>query len=531
MPAGRRYLAAVRTFADTVLEHGRDRYGGKQSPLFVDGLHVIKLEPALWLHRSERWVLSNLASQQALMRTLDGLTALTANDRYRQAAEAATRYAFDHLQTPSGLLNWGGHMAWDLLGEKPVSQYEGSHELKGQQPYFSLMWRVNPQATRKMLEAMWAGHILDWSRLDYNRHADGRKPVTTPWDADFKDNLEVPFPTKGNNLAFVNVMPSMVRSGIALATLGKHEPALMWTRRLVRRWQEARDPKTGLCGGQLSYREHDRAQDALRHVHPTINEAKVVASYHQTGRYHQLPMVQMQAGEILIAAGGNRADAGREFIRWASEDLKIYARHSYDPKAGHFVALMTDGTSIRWQESRTGYYNADSFAAQPPTGKLLWSYALAYRLTGDTDHWRMVRELARLLNLGDTGGPNGPRRLRLKTSHRDWASIYALIELHRATKSPAFMQLASRIGENLLETQTPTGLFPNPDREYARTGDELPLAVLHLAAALDGRQSELPAPALDGQFFHCIYDGPLEPHQQKRADKRTYDWLVFYGSR
>jgi len=39
----------------------------------------------------------------------------------------------------------------------------------------------------------------------------------------------------------------------------------------------------------------------------------------------------------------------------------------------------------------------------------------------------------------------------------------------------------------------------------------------------------MPGPIRDSRFFHCEFHGKLEDHQQKRADKRTYDDLVFYG--
>jgi hypothetical protein len=35
-----RYLNAVREFADNVLKYGRDTYGPKHTPLFVDGMTV-----------------------------------------------------------------------------------------------------------------------------------------------------------------------------------------------------------------------------------------------------------------------------------------------------------------------------------------------------------------------------------------------------------------------------------------------------------------------------------------------------------
>ena len=39
----------------------------------------------------------------------------------------------------------------------------------------------------------------------------------------------------------------------------------------------------------------------------------------------------------------------------------------------------------------------------------------------------------------------------------------------------------------------------------------------------------MPPPMLDSRFFHCEYHGKLAQHQQKRADRRAYDNMVFYG--
>ena len=135
-----KYLDAVRTFADRILQSGTDIYGPNTTPLFVDGLNVVTLEPVKWKCRGQTWVLSNFASQQPLLRTLDGLTALTGQKKYRQAAEQATSYALEHLTTPNGLLYWGGHLAWDLEKDQPVGQYAEVHELKSHQPYYHLMF-------------------------------------------------------------------------------------------------------------------------------------------------------------------------------------------------------------------------------------------------------------------------------------------------------------------------------------------------------------------------------------------------------
>lgn len=68
-----KYLDAVREFADNVLKYGRDTYGPKHTPLFADGLNIHTHEPVRWLDPDgTKWILSNFASQQTLLRTLDG---------------------------------------------------------------------------------------------------------------------------------------------------------------------------------------------------------------------------------------------------------------------------------------------------------------------------------------------------------------------------------------------------------------------------------------------------------------------------
>jgi len=533
-PDAERYLKAIQGFADTVIEHGRDMYGELHTDLFVDGLDTVSLKPALWKGKGgETWVLSNFANQQTLMRMLDGLTAITGEDKYRLAAENAAREALTSLRTPNGLLYWGGHAAWDLERNRNVGEYDSQvHEVKIYQPYFRLMWRVNPDATRDLLETIWGGHILDWSRMDYNRHASSTEVYTCDWDQEFDNDIDVPFPAMGYNLSFCNVTPTLLHSGLILAVLDQNDKALRWSRWLCLRWQQARHPKTGLSGGQLSYREIDRAKIALGHIHPEINEAKIVASYHQTARYHKLPLAQMQAGKMLLREGGEFTDTGRELIEWASGDLKTYAKYCYDPDNGEFPARMTDGTLIEWEKAFKGYYIPESFAPAGPDEYLLWTYAMAYRLTGDESHWTILRSMFEYLGLGELGDTDGAgENLDLGTSCTDWQIIYALLELYKDTGSQAILQQTCRIADNLLQWQTTNGLFPRPGRNYARTGDEVPLAILHLVAAIEGKQELIPDPMLDIQFFHAIYHGELEPYQEKRDDNRTYDNLVYYGTR
>lgn len=144
-----RYLNAVRTFADNVLKYGRDTYGPKHTPLFVDGLMVRDpnnpnygkdgvFKPVEWIApNGDRWILSNLASQQNLFRTLDGLTRITGDPKYKQAAMDAIKYAFENLRSPNGLLYWGATAAYDVQSEESFGR--NTHTFKGFLPYYELI--------------------------------------------------------------------------------------------------------------------------------------------------------------------------------------------------------------------------------------------------------------------------------------------------------------------------------------------------------------------------------------------------------
>jgi len=118
-----KYLDAVRKFADNVLKYGRDTYGPKHTPLFVDGLNIHTHEPVKWIDPDgTKWVISNLASQQTLLRTLDGLSSITGDTKYRKAAMQAIEYAFEKLRSPNGLFYWGIRAAYDAQAARKLLQ-------------------------------------------------------------------------------------------------------------------------------------------------------------------------------------------------------------------------------------------------------------------------------------------------------------------------------------------------------------------------------------------------------------------------
>jgi pectate lyase len=499
---GKRYLDAVVRFADRALQSGRDVYGPQHTPLFVDGLEVATGKPVEWPIKKEVWIPANLASQQTLLRVLDGLTGLGEPTKYREAAVAAVRFGFEHLRGPNGLLYWGGHTSYDALGDKMVTE-AGQHELKRHYPYYELMWQVDPQATRRFVEAFWAGHVQDWAVLDFNRHGSYQAPVQNVWDHPYSGG-PVFFTSRG--LTFVNTGSDLFYAAAWLGKLSGNEKPLTWAKRLAQRYVETRNPQTSLGGYTFSkVISGDRAvQQFGPEFGDRINEGTIVDSLRAPTKFAAVGCCQLLLGELL-------GDGGREFLQWGCEDLRAYGRHAYRAADNAFLPMITDGGKLTPADvKRSGYYGPPDgvcFQPLPADPRFLRAYALAWRLSGDAFCWQMARAIARGNDLGDLGEQPGQKPSPNRTtscSHAD--AVIALVDIHQRTGNAAYLELACKVADNLLAAHFDRDLFID-GREYrfARLDRHEPLALLHLVAALRGQRGRVPTYWAGDAFFACRY--------------------------
>jgi pectate lyase len=506
------YLDAVRSFADNVLAHGRDTYGPKHTPLFVDGINIDTHEPATWVNNGERWVLSNLASQQNLFRVLVGLSTLTGDERYVEAAREAIAYGFDNLQHENGLLHWGGHRFYDAGREVFVG--EGvKHELKCHYPFYELMWEVDPAGTKRFIEAFWNAHILQWDNLDMNRHGLYETAMGKLWANEYRGG---PVFFVGKGLTFCNTGSDLFYAAAILHKLSGEQQPMVWGKRMARRYVETRNPKTGLGGYQYSQIADDRAQAQFgAEFGDRALEGTMLDISHARTRYGTMGLCLLRLGQVM-------GDAGQDFLQWAHEDLTAYARWAYDETANTFCAMLSDGTKLTPEAvKRKGYYSAGGFEKAAAGGIFLLDYALAYRLTGDEPMWDMARKIARGNGLGDIGeSPAKPGKLNLGSDNADPVTLLAVLEMYDQAKRPAHLRLARRIGDNLLAATFNKGFFTaSPDHVHAKFDDIAPLALLHLVAAIRGEPDAVPAYDGGRSYFHCPYDGK----------GRTYDGSAIYS--
>ena len=502
-----RYLNAVREFADNVLKYGRDTYGPKHTPLFVDGLNIHTHEPVKWIApNGDRWILSNLASQQNLFRTLDGLTKITRDPKYKQAAMDAIKYAFENLRSPNGLLYWGGHIAYDAGADRPCGR--GVHELKGFYPYYELMWEVDPQATKQFIEAFWSGHILDWSNLDMDRHCYRmNEPLGRPWKQEYKGG-PVFFVGKGLD---TNTTGSDLFYAASLLSrfTGDREP-LVWAKRLAHRYVETRDSQTGISVPWFTaaFREGVQSQfsaPVLRklvpagYVFPSKDSANRDLGRFSLGYNMPTPgtitskvacpwVCQLMLGDLL-------GEDGKELIQWALEELTAWGNVAYRARDNAYVPMFPDGTSLEGyvcKEDGPLGFKGSKLEPVPVGTTDFWAYVLAYCLTTDDFMWEMARRVALGNNYGDLGArATEEPRLNLQTESSDPYAVIVFLALHCQTGKPAFLEMARKIGDNILVHRVHNAFFA-PDTKHTFTKFDAidPLVLLHLHSALAGDRIE-----------------------------------------
>lgn len=490
-----KYLTAVKTFADNVLAHGRDKYGPKMTPLFVDGINVDTLEPPVWKKNGETWILSNLATQQNLFRTFDGLTLATGDRKYHNAAVSATRYAFRNLRDSNGLLFWGGHCCYDALGDRIVGESR-NQEFKHHYPYYDLLWQVDPAATRRLIESSWSAHVIDWSTLDFNRHGPYDKPIEKAWEQEYKGG-RVPFAGKG--LTFMMSGIDLVHAAAQLSRLSGDKLPLVWAKRLAKRYVDVRHPVTGLGASNFSIIEPDRMNLQFPQFGGRFTEATVADIYGDRNTYAAVG--QLRLSEILGADG-------KDFLLWALGDLTARAKNGYHEDGNYFDAMLIDGTKLSPADRlQNGYVTVKWLDRRPADSRNLMAYALAYKLSKQPLMWKMTRSIASALGIGDIGEFPGKGTKLDQTTCNDPIAIFALLELWEGTREKVYLDAAQRIADNALETRFHNGFFvESKDHVNAKFDDPTPLALLHLRAAL-GLQPKPPTYWMGKGFFHCPYDG------------------------
>jgi hypothetical protein len=196
------YFRIVKSYADTLLEHGRDIYGKVNSPLIATtldrrSLGIFEQEEldSLWQIRLKDWdnwrirnrdrmlTGANPMHDQNLYQVLYALTEITGDAHYAQEADRTIEWFFRHCQSPStGLMAWGEHMGWDFNTETLITWRKGKHHGGRMQEYntheFARPWvlwersfELAPEACERFAVGLWEHQIGDHETGNFSRHA------------------------------------------------------------------------------------------------------------------------------------------------------------------------------------------------------------------------------------------------------------------------------------------------------------------------------------------------------------------------
>jgi len=352
----------VRTFLDTLLSRGTDRYGPTPSPMFVSILDCAtkehpgcELPPIEGQRQGDRAPFGgNLQHDLMLLRACSYVSQMTGDEKYRQAADAYLRFFLDNCtSTPTGLWPWGEHAHWDFIKEAPG---HNTHEYLGAAPieFWAQAWEMNPKAVLREADGL-LNHVVNLQTFDYNRHADISQPLATPRP---KDMVFLDFPRHGGFYTQVWAF-AYSRTGD-----GKY---LDWCGKMMDHFESVRHGQSGLLPSTSTTSAGSCGVTTQLSLAVTLLESAPLLGATPTGA-----RCKRLARELLDAVAGlpHKASEGLYCLRCPIEG----------PKAGQ-VKLTPPGS--------TAHYGGPFLAMDA----LLW--ARAYRLTGDRRCLDIAEGLAR----------------------------------------------------------------------------------------------------------------------------------------
>jgi len=529
------YISAATEFAEKVLAQSK-------GCLLPDGICLKTGEPVKWnFEGGEKASISNLANQQNLLRTLAALAKITDTPKYYEFAKNIADYYFKHMQHQCGLLIWGGHrfLNLDNLQIAGIREKKGEiHELKNCFPYYELMFEANHKATVNFIHAFWNAHVYNWQTLEVNRHGYYIPKQSRLWASSFEPHK--PFES-ASSLSFLNAGNDLIYSAISLFLHNHEKGALLWAKRLAAQYFKARHPKTGLGSYmfnkalKIADTDNDMLTDsrygdrAARQFGAEFGEAALEGyvlfeQQSKTIYYHNAVMLLKLAKKLNAY--------GSDIIDEVQKGLLAYAEYAYLPQKNIFKPLLADGSDLSgYILPRNGYYGAkgekiEAFSASP---HYLYSYILAFSLTGSINLWNIARLIAIGNKLGDIGkSPADKPDLNFDTQNAETNALYSMLELYYTTQCECYLRLAAVIGTNIISAKLADGYFVQSQNDkYASFDCTEPLALLHLSAVLKhGNAGELPEYMTGEGYIHGNYefsDGIVKPYTTVQLYKEKAD--------
>ena len=546
-------LHAVIQHVDNILKYGHEY--NTETHLLPDAINTLTGEPARWVFPNRAAVpYSNMANQQNFLRTLVALSTVTGSDIYKNDAMTILGEFLSDYQHPNGLLQWGGHRMINLddLTIQSTEGPNGPHELKNAMPYYELMYEVNPEATIRFLKQMWTAHFY-WDTTDMNRHGSYSTAFNTnafgqtiPDDIIVMDefgNPIIPSDSPGL-LPFVNSATDLAYAAFTLSSYTYDPVPSQWAQYLMRQYNLASNPITGMTVYQFKSTRIDPARELLC-LDPAYTNSgcgdRVARQFRDFGpiaRESNVAWKNTQAiyvDNILMLLEASKKFNIDYFVDWARTYIEGYLDYAYIRVDGRnkIIPMFIDGTvTYGYITPEVGYFGPSNMRldyVDMPTTYLLPILRTILQ-TPDAENqeklWSYFRDIVYTFGLGDIGQLGGANPfLNLSTSISDPFALMTMVELYDYTKNTAYLEAARTIGNNIINEKFHRGFFvENEIMLYSRLDQPDTLALLSLDAVIRGIPlSQMPFYLADSGYIHGYLladDGVIE--------ERSYSQHIIY---
>lgn len=474
-----RFLKAASLFAETAINYGRDRYSGKDMPLFADCLDTEHLtaprsmtsyksgtepKPTVWCF---------FQNQQNLIRLLTSLSQFTGDAKYVSTAGEAADYMFNHYWYPeSGVLHWGGHGYIDLVTGNRYGMKGVVHEIEDVYPYWEFLNAVDSDRCEMLIKGIWEANIKDWDALHYNRHGDFHKNVDhdNTWNRQWSGYKQ---PVITGDLSFISVALDMAYAAYSLGYQKHEEAPRIWAERLLNLIIQQRDPDTGILPFLVHPQSSKRGLNIFGKKYPQATEPRLYV-----GNLLNHAITQMMGMLTIVENAEKNGRVGEmAHIKEAFEQHIIgFLDASYDMENNTLKSIIIDGTDLtnyriegpfRDAKLYFGAKEGGAFLPQNITPLFTSVCARGYRVSGGREEFRdYLRTMFIHFDIGDIGidislDPD----LNINTTALEPAYIFALVDLYRVEPKPEFLAMAEKIGDNLLQGRqhSDSGLFTLED--------------------------------------------------------------------
>ncbi len=485
------FLQAAVKFADMVVEHGRDIYGTKHSPLFVNNLHVDALMSPRQLGSlrpdqggpAHPIVPANFDRVQNLLRLLASLSQFTGDPKYAMAAMDSVIYMFDEFTYPnSGIPAMGNHMTVDLYSDRAYSDGRLGEifELEDVWPFYEFFYQVSPEKTEKFVKSCWETYVRDWHTMHYNRHAsfNVRPDLSKTWNRPLQAVKDMP--VKMNVLGFIDVGLDLAYAGYTLGCVQDQLKPRQWSERFLQVIAYHRDPKTKIWPMLLYTPPIRRGLEAYVKAYPDSNpsEPRVIIS----SWIHNMPIFFLGTlGTLEQAQRFGHKEELKDIQEKVDAWILGYMKVAYDAENHRMRSILLDGRDVTnhvFKEGASLYgWGAEpnkSFSYQHVHPSFHAAVARAYRLTHSKETrkelWGVLRKLFIGSGLGDIGETAyGEPDYNFKTKSADQPYVFALADMYRVTRDPYILKFMEHMGRNIIRYRqdAKTGLFSiEPSRQY-----------------------------------------------------------------